>query len=574
MNGIQEVEGSTPFGSTKSLPSALKPAIAWALAILIAAFASFVGIGSHGLWTPDEPRDAAIGKAMLASGDWLVPRLNGQPFLEKPPLGWWAMALGYRALGTSDAVARVASAGFSLATLLLVFAVARRQAGDVAGLLGLAVLATTAQFSADMHRAIVDPPLVLFIAVAHVAIYACRAAATSRGGALAVTAAAIAIALAFLAKGWIGPILGGGPPAIAWLVVDRRRAIRPLVRVGLASVLGLALVGLPWALALERAAGWPALRETLVANALDRIFRTAQGRKLGHQQPIWYYLEMAPVAILPWLLALPAFLRARPWRGPHGDAVRFFGLAALAGVVLLSLPSGKRALYLVPLLPSLALALGLWLAGIDGDARDGWARAARASLLGGAALLPLLLWGVTAYASRGAAHGVLALWAARWSGAGLLAFGIGAVLWAAGLGAYGWRMSRQRRPAAMLTLALLYLVLFGAVHSALAAAIDPLKDLHALTAELSRQVPGDGPILAYQANESLLGIVQFDLGRRVDVLAGPEDLAARLAGDPAGRVALQVEQWRKLPESLRAGLRLVYDETGRRASPYAIAAVR
>ncbi len=193
----------------------------WVLAIVIVAVAAFVGLGSHGLWTPDEPRDAAIGKTMLESGDWMVPRLNGQPFLEKPPLAWWGMVVADRLLGASAAVARVPSACCAFAALLLVFAVARRLAGTTAGLLALAVLATTAQFSTDMHRAIVDPPLVLFVAVAHVAIWRQRTATAPRSRALAVAVAALAIGLAFLAKGWIGPILGGGPPAIAWLLADR-----------------------------------------------------------------------------------------------------------------------------------------------------------------------------------------------------------------------------------------------------------------------------------------------------------------------------------------------------------------
>src|SRR5262249_32439221 len=50
---------------------------------LVGGFVSFVGI-SNELWTPDEPRDAAIGRAMWESGDWIIPRLNGAPFLEKP----------------------------------------------------------------------------------------------------------------------------------------------------------------------------------------------------------------------------------------------------------------------------------------------------------------------------------------------------------------------------------------------------------------------------------------------------------------------------------------------------------
>src|SRR5262245_64857615 len=59
---------------------------------LVGAFVSFVGI-SNELWTPDEPRDAAIGRAMWESGDWIIPRLNGAPFLEKPPFYWWVQLM-------------------------------------------------------------------------------------------------------------------------------------------------------------------------------------------------------------------------------------------------------------------------------------------------------------------------------------------------------------------------------------------------------------------------------------------------------------------------------------------------
>ena len=92
------------------------------LALALAILLGFAPVGSHSLWSPDEPTGAGIGRAMADSGDWIVPRLNGQPFLEKPPLYWWTLAAGLRLLGISDVAARLPSALFAVLTLLAVWA--------------------------------------------------------------------------------------------------------------------------------------------------------------------------------------------------------------------------------------------------------------------------------------------------------------------------------------------------------------------------------------------------------------------------------------------------------------------
>src|SRR6185369_6115930 len=95
---------------------------------------------------PDEPTGAAIGRAMLDSGDVIVPRLNGQPFLEKPPLYWWVQVPVLRRFGFSAAAARFPSALFSALTLLVAYGLGRRVGGPRTGLLAVAVLGSTVLF--------------------------------------------------------------------------------------------------------------------------------------------------------------------------------------------------------------------------------------------------------------------------------------------------------------------------------------------------------------------------------------------------------------------------------------------
>src|SRR3954470_5744879 len=112
-----------------------------AAAVVLAALVSFAGVGSHSLWTPDEPRDASIGLTMLRSGDYIVPRLGDEAFLEKPPPYWWTQAASYRLFGATDAAARVPSALFGTLSLLVTYALGARLGGPRAGLLALGALA-------------------------------------------------------------------------------------------------------------------------------------------------------------------------------------------------------------------------------------------------------------------------------------------------------------------------------------------------------------------------------------------------------------------------------------------------
>ena len=115
------------------------------LLLLTLAFGAlfFFRLGSYPLSNPDEGRYAEIPREMVASGDYVTPRLNGVVYFEKPPLVYWTTAVCLKLFGPSEWSMRATPALFALAGVLLTYAAARRLHGREAGLLAAAVLGTS-----------------------------------------------------------------------------------------------------------------------------------------------------------------------------------------------------------------------------------------------------------------------------------------------------------------------------------------------------------------------------------------------------------------------------------------------
>ena len=77
----------------------MSPAIRRAGLVLVCALTAALYLAqltAMGMVGPDEPRYAAVGRAMALSGDWITPRLWGHPWFEKPALLYWMTAAGFR----------------------------------------------------------------------------------------------------------------------------------------------------------------------------------------------------------------------------------------------------------------------------------------------------------------------------------------------------------------------------------------------------------------------------------------------------------------------------------------------
>src|SRR6185369_4589718 len=139
------LKGAPSDASPFKRPLALAaPPHAWLILIALAfALAWFGNIGYRKLVKADEGRYAEIPREMVASGDWLTPRLNGFKYFEKPALQYWATAAAFSVFGLHDWAARLWPALTGFLGVLLVWLIGNRAFGPPVGLASAAVLASS-----------------------------------------------------------------------------------------------------------------------------------------------------------------------------------------------------------------------------------------------------------------------------------------------------------------------------------------------------------------------------------------------------------------------------------------------
>ena len=357
-----------------------------AAALLLVAAVVWLEPSGSSLAEPDETRYAEVPREMLAAGDLVVPRLNGVPYFEKPPLLYWANAASLRLFGQTPWAARLPTrvAGMGLA-LLLLFGVGSIW-GHTAGLAAaLLYLASPAGFL--FSRVNLTDGMLTFLFAA--TLFFARAALLRRSeGRPALALAALAGLFAggaFLTKGLIALVLPGAI-LFAWCLLTRR--VRALLSLGLFPALPVFLaVSLPWLFAAQSRV--PGFAQFFFIHEHFQRFATGQARRPG---PIYYFAGVFAAGFWP---ALPFFAQGlrglgpiKRWKDEHQDAL-FFALWFAVVFVFFSVSQSKLPPYLLPAFPAAAALAGRGLA--RAKDRGVWLASAllAALLVGAAAAVPV-----------------------------------------------------------------------------------------------------------------------------------------------------------------------------------------
>ena len=484
-----------------------------ALFALLAAFALlwFCNLGYRHLIKPDEGRYADIAREMVASGDWLTPRLNGYKYFEKPPLQYWATAASFTAFGMNEWTARLWTGLTGFLGVLLVFWAGNRLFAPPAGLLGAAVAGSSFLYAVLGHFLTLDMALTFFMSASvftfAVAQQEPAQAARRRWMLLAWSSAALAV----LTKGPVAVVLPAGAVAAYVLL---HRDWRLLSRLELARG-GLLFLGIaaPWFVMVSIAnPEFP--RFFFIHEHFERFLTKEHGR----YQPAWFFLPILLVGIVPWIVSLfPALRSAWTRTAAAGFRTHRFLLLWCALVfVFFSASSSKLISYILPLFPALSLLIG-----------EHFRSASRGALLAQAIVAALL--GITLaaaapqapnYASEAVPPGLLEAYV-PWIMASGLALAAGGILSAVFL-------ARGKRVPAVISLACGGLLLAQTALSGHESLAPSLSAYH-IVDKIRDQVKPDAPFYVVDTfDHSLL----FYLQRKVTMVSVMDELADSIKREP------------------------------------------
>jgi 4-amino-4-deoxy-L-arabinose transferase-like glycosyltransferase len=499
-----------------------------------------VGVFDHEIWPPAEPAVAGVVWDMWAHGDLVVPRIDGLPYLEKPPLSYWMSWLSCEVGGLDPGWLRLPSALCALGCVALLYASVRSRHGAAVASVTALLAATTYTLIGLGHRAGNDALAMLFAFAGYALYTRSLAEPDPRRRCRLDLALAAVLALSFYAKNLFVPLVVAAPVALHLLL---GRELRRLLVLGALSVALTALVVLPWALALRAEGGLESLRVVFLDNTLGRFLHVPLAWRpevsplndaffVERETPRWVYLVQLPAVPAPWslvfLAALPALFRGRGDDRHRG----FLALAVVAVPAILSLSDSRNDVYLRPLLfvqlAIVAELLAALFAGRAGRLERGLWRLNLA--IAGLALLALPVVVAIAFDRSAWALGTLPVAAAL-----------------------AWQARRARSAldgpdAAIGWLAIAVLVLFAALRVAV-----PRMDARRSEAPFFRAVE---PELAGRAvyttllNDRTLPLLNWYLHRRVPLLERSGEVEALLRGKEPAAILMGRAAWLRLAPRL------------------------
>ena len=321
--------------------------LVWSLGL--AALLTLTTLWARPLLPVDETRYLTVAWEAHERQDLLVSHLNGETYAHKPPILFWLINAVWAVTGVSTLAGRLVAPTAGLLCLVLCFRIARRLWPGRPEIHQMAPL----MLASSMLWMFFSPVTMFDTLLTACALLALEGVlvAADRKTAGSWFRVGAGLGLGILCKGPV--VLVFVVPAMLlapWWSLQVRSSLSRWYLGVICSVFIAAAIALSWAIPSALSGGDAYAEELLFGQTAGRMVNS-----FAHREPFWWYLPIAPLCLLPWLVFRPV------WQGCSGallePGVRFLLSWIGCGALVLSMVSGKQVYYLMPLLPGAALLL-------------------------------------------------------------------------------------------------------------------------------------------------------------------------------------------------------------------------
>ena len=327
------------------------PKILWTT-VIVAAIVFFWGLGSMDLLSLNEGRRALAIQEMVSSGNWLLPHLNGELYLTKPPLLYWlSSSLGF-IWGVNEWTLRLPSALAAIAVLIMVYRYALQQSGKWAALFAVQLLIANLGFAMLGRRAEIE---MLLTALCVGSLLSALQYIQSQSSKNWIILSYFLLALALMTKGPLVILLVTLPLLIA-AIYSKNPHIKAVLLSGRGWLIFL-VVGLTWYVIVSWQLGFDIWATIAKRDMLDKM-------QSESAKPILSYLAWIAVDFM---LLIGLFLVGVKefFKQQFQQSRQLVLLAAtILPLIIFSLFSYKNDKYLLPIYPLIAILLAIKLAEI------------------------------------------------------------------------------------------------------------------------------------------------------------------------------------------------------------------
>jgi len=303
----------------------------------------------------DEARYGEIPREMIATGDWVVPHLNGLRYFEKPAMGYWLNALSMLAFGENAFGIRFTSAASVGLCALLIFWLVRRETGNTLQAIISSIIYMTSLLVIIIGvTSVLDSMLTLFVSCASAFFLAAyREDIVTYRRIFYYSIFGFFCAMAFMTKGFIAFAV---PVVIIVPFMLWERRFKDLILFPAWPIIVAIATILPWAIMIH-------LREADYWNYFfwEEHIQRFMTHEAQHDEPIWFFIPILLGGILPWAFVMPAAIQGMKKRFRETPLMRFALCWFVMPFLFFSASRGKLGTYILPCFPAFGIlaAFGL-----------------------------------------------------------------------------------------------------------------------------------------------------------------------------------------------------------------------